>query len=345
MNWIENSKKKLKAALSKQGNRSGPYLQWLKERQDDSKLRICNWNLSNGIPTFSSAFHDLESGLVCFAGRPNSGKSTLLVNLMLGVCSLNDDTIVLDISLDDPYLKRYQQYIAALSGLTYQEITTSLNLSDTKKKLLEDSQKVIEKLYTEDKLRTIEAIETNEVAGEMVYYSFRQPETIFRLMRKTREEYPNKKIILMIDAWNNLDLSSAKGNSDLSQANYYLGKFQEEANKLEIIVILSAHLRKSEKKHQKSDLDDIKGTSDMAYNVVWAGIVRNELRENILKSPLVYEEGDKMYPVVAIDVVKTKVSTWDMPLLYVLMSGQCGIKPLEDYEYNQYLQEYLGVRK
>lgn len=163
-------------------------------------------------------------------------------------------------------------------------------------------------------------------------------------MRSVREQYPNKKIAIFLDAWNNLDMTRAKGSNDISQANYYLAKFQEETNRLGIMLMLSAHLRKGERR-VKPSLDDIKGTSDMSYNVVWAGIVINELRERALKDPLVHRENDKLYPVAVVEIVKTKVSTVDGDLMYVLNSGTCGLTPLHQVQYEEYRDKYRGARK
>jgi hypothetical protein len=345
MNWAENSIAKLREAKKSLGHRSGPNVIWMKEREDDSKLRVWDYSLKNGIPTLASALNDWEEGIACLAGKPNSGKSTVLVNMMLGALQNNEDIMILDITLDDPYKKRYEQYIASMTGLYYQEITTKTDLSDTKIRLKQEAEDKIINWYETDRLRTIEAVEKFTTEDDIsTTKHFRDPEEIFRLMRSVREQYPNKKIAVFLDAWNNLDMTKAKGGSDISQANYYLAKFQEEANRLGIMVMISAHLRKGEKK-SKPTLDDIKGTSDMAYNVVWAGIVINELRERTLKDPLTYESEGKLFPIAVIEIVKSKVSTVDGDLMYILNSGTCGLTPLHQIQYKEYRDKYRGPRR
>jgi hypothetical protein len=201
------------------------------------------------------------------------------------------------------------------------------------------------KWYKEDKLRTIEASETEVYEdGLKLKRQYRKPEEIFRLLRSVREQYPNKKIVVFLDAWNNLDMSGHKSSSDISQANHYLGKLQEEVNELGIMFMISAHLRKMERKARPT-LDDIKGTSDMQYHVVWAGIVVNELKERTLKDPLVHRVQDTLYPVLVIENVKNKVSTVDGDLMYVLNSGRCGLTPLHHVEYVEYRGIYRGARR
>lgn len=346
MDWAKNSIDKLNAAKKSLGNRRGPSVLWMKEREDDAKLRICDYKLKNGIPTMAQTLCDFgEGGIACLAGAPNSGKSSIIVNMMLGACELNKDLLIIDVTLDDPYRKRYQQYIACLTGLAYQQITTG-EMTDREKQEMTDAENKILKFYSEDKLRTLEAIEKHTTPDGMeVTRHFREPEEICRIMREARKEKPNHKIAIFIDAWNDLDFSKGKGSGDLSQVNYYLAKLKEEANKHMIMLFISAHLRKREPGKKKPGIDEIKGTSDMAYSSVWAGIVTNEMRESMLKEPLEYTEQDKIYPVIVVDVVKTKMSTWDMPMLYVLKALSCQIIPLHDYQYKNYLDIYRGKRK
>lgn len=345
MNWPTNSIDKLDVLKKTLGNRDGPYLQWMKEYEDDSKLRICYNDLSNGIPTFSSSFNDLECGIACLAGNPNAGKSTVLVNLMLGLCQNNNDVIVVDISLDDPYKKRYQQYIAAQTGLYYQEITTRTNMTESKMLAWEKAEINLRQWYREGKLNTLEAVEKEVVEDLNVTRHYRDPQEIFRLMRELRSYHKDKKIVIFLDAWNNLDMTKAKGGNELAQANYALARFQEEANTNGVILFLSAHLRKGETNRKRPRLEDIKGTSDMAYNAVWAGLVINELKEGTQASPLVYRSEGKIYPILVTEQEKTKCSTWEEPLMHILNPGCCGLTPLHNYQYGEYRDQYYSRKR
>jgi len=344
--WGQNSLTKLEEASKSLGNRSGPNIIWLKEKEDDTKLRVWDYSLKNGIPTLSSALTDWEEGIACLAGKPNSGKSTVLVNMMMGCLKLNDNVLVIDITLDDPYKKRYEQYVASMTGLYYQEITTKIDdMPETKKQSKIEAENVLRQWYTDESLWTLEATEREITEdGLEVTRKFSDPNEIYRIMRFARKSYPDKKIVVFIDAWNNLDFSGSKSTSELGQSNDHLRKLQAEANELGVMVMLSAHLRKGERK-SKPVLEDIKGTSDLIFNVVWAGIVINEFREGYLKEPLLYKEGDKNYPAIVIEINKTKVSTVDGDIIYGLDSGRCGLKPLNRIEYENLRTKYIGPRK
>ena len=111
------------------------------------------------------------------------------------------------------------------------------------------------------------------------------------------------------------------------------------------MVFVSAHARKT-MGAKKLSLEDIKGTKNMEYNCVFGGIVRNEVRENALLEPLLWEDQDgQEYPILTIEIGKTKVSSWDMPLFYILKAAQCQLKPLAKYEYETFIELYEGQNR
>ena len=336
--------------------KSGPHMRWMAEHADDEKLIFPKWDLSNGVPTFARSWTDFESGLAVIVGQPNSGKTTILVSLHTGSLELNDDTIIVDISLDDPIRKRYVQWLANLSGLRYSEVSSPSSLTTPQTRLLDAAKEKLRGWVSDGRLFPFESQETSLVGvkhrnidgvdairNEVRKFNTRHYQTLLNLMRRFRDKYPDKKIIFTIDAWNNLDYTSAHGSSDLTQMNFMLDAIQEVSNQEEIKVIVSAHARKTMNK--RVTLEDIKGTKNMEYNCVWGGVVRNEYRENVYLEPLIYTDGDRDYPVLTIEIGKTKVSSWDMPLFYALMSDQCRLKPLTTYEYETMMQMYQGSNR
>lgn len=341
--YFENKFDKIKEVL---GKRKGPNIKWLQEYPNDDILAIPGKHNKDNMPTMARVLNDFEDGIVVFAGQPNAGKSCLLVNMMLQALRLNDDLVVLDISLDDPPKKRYQQYIAALSGLHYQEITTSSDLTEEQLSLRNQADVCLTEMLSKSRLIPLDSsehIKSSDGAGVPIFV--RSFQTIFNMMRKAREIYPEKKIAFFIDSWNNLDFTASAGDSDLAKVNTQLGRLKEEATKYGIMLVLSAHVRKTNGK--KVVLEDIKGTKDMEYHCVLGAIVRNEWKENALINPLIYTEADsgKRFPILTVEIHKTKVSTWEWPLFYALKSGQCQIVPLDPTEYHAIKSIYDGNRK
>jgi len=336
--------KKLTKTQSQLGKRKGPNVIWLKEHEDDSKLAYPDPKFKDGIPTLSRSLNDFEEGIAVLAGKANSGKSTLIVNMILDSLELNPDLMVLDFSFDDPMRKRYQQYIASRTGMLYQEITTDSNLSPIKLKAKENADALISSYYENDRLRTYEAVEffENEDGTPGMPVAIRKFDNIFRIFEAARKQYPDRKIVAFIDALNNLD-ASGKGDSDLNQLNFRLDQLQEKSQTYGIMCFVSAHMRKSTER--RAGIDDVKGTTNLGYNAVWVGIVRNEYRENLYKEPLMYEDlNGKCYPIITIEIHKTKVSGWDYDLFYGLKSTSCGILSLERHEYQTMATVYNGKR-
>ena len=321
---------------------SGPSVVWMKEYEEDTKLVLPGSNFENGINTMTRALFGFDEGVAVIAGRPNSGKSTLMINMMMQSLQLNDDLIIVDLSFDDPIKKRFTQYVACLTGLSYEAIGVPKDATETERLMMDEATERIKELYTLEKLHTFESIERVEFEGRIKELSMRRPSNIFYCAKYLRNRHPDKKICFFVDAWNNIDFSFYQAGSDVQQANAFLRELQDICVSERAMFIVSAHLRKGMEK--RPTLEDIKGTTDMAYNCVWAAIVKNEYRENVLTEPLMWYESGRAYPMIVVEIEKTKVSSWDYPIFYGMKAGSCQIIPLTRQEYIQAYQIYRGKR-
>lgn len=333
---------KIKESL---GNRSGPNVIWLNEKISDRQLALPDEFDPTSMPTMSRLLNDFEKGIAVFAGHPNAGKSTLLTNMMLQGLANNNDLVVVDISLDDPPDKRYQQYIASLSGLYYQEITTNTTLSPERKERRDKADELFHRYIEEQRLIPLESSEEILKDDKTQQVEVRNFYTVFNQMKALRSKFPDKKIAMFIDSWNDLDLNSAQSNdNELTRSEGFLVKLRDYANKYGIMVFLSAHIRKSSS--SEIDLEDIKGTKSMEYICVFGAIVRNEYKERNLENPLLYTENrtGKTFPILTVLPMKTKVSAWEWPVFYPIKSGQCQILTLTPDEYNETKRFYYSKR-
>lgn len=320
-------------------DRTGPNVRWLLEHADDTKLRIHDPEFSMGIPTLSQSLCDFEEGLAVFLGQPNSGKSTLMVNMQMQALSLNEDLIIADFTLDDPRKKRYQQQLACLTGLRYQQISIPASLDDEQKQKLQTAKNYLRDLMVQRKLFSWESSEDIKDSTIMVG-NF---EAVFSLMKDFRKEFPNNKIAFFVDAWNNLDYSGGTNRNDLNQLDAQLKALAEASKKYHIMGIVSAHSRKATSR--RITLEDIRGTKTMEYHIVFGGIVRNEYKENALLDPLMYEKDDRLYPILTLEVAKQKSSEWDNPLFYALYSNRCQLGSLTREEYLSIYKKYQNSRR
>lgn len=334
---------KIRAAKNSLGKRVRPNVLWLEEFEDDNRIRFPSKRLADGIPSMAQALTDLENGIAVIGGLPNAGKSTLLTNMEVQSLRLNPELMIIDLSFDDDVKKRYQQWVAAMTGLRYQEITTNLQLSDAQLKQREAADVWLEKMITEDRLRIYDGdYPVRNADGKVLRrVNLRKIENIISLMGRVRKQYPDRKICFMIDAWNDIDIQGSRWNSDVTEGSVAVNNLKQQTHDTNCMVLMSCHLRKTQ--GRKASLEDLKGTSGLGYAAVWASIFRNELRENSATDPLTWEDDDgRLWPVGIVDVVKTKVSAWDWPLFYVLQADRCGIQPMDEEMYRVMYEEWTG---
>lgn len=332
---------KLNEARSKLGQRRGPATLWLKEHENEDIIRPQEMDLSNGINTMSRTLADFERGIAIFTGLPNCGKSTLLVNMELQSLKLNDDLIVVDLSFDDPIDKRYQQWVASLTGLYYQDITTDTDLGERERNKRVEADKFLDGMINAGRLHPYSEFDKFKGRdGRDLEVEFLKVSNIVKLMAQMRKRFPNNRIAMFVDAWNDLDLQMGRTDTETQAAQNAAKMLKLRAEENDIRLIISAHLRKTQ--GRIPSLEDLKGSNYLSFAAVWVGIVRNEYRENTANDPLMYEYGNKLVPIITCRNVKNKVSTWDMDLYYALLSGQGTIIPLTREEYELTRAEALG---
>lgn len=337
--------KKLKKTRKKMGHRTTPATIWLIENEDDTTVLPQDPKLTNGINTLNRALTDFEFGIALLAGSPNHGKSTVLTNMMLGALENNKDVVVLDFSFDDPFEKRYQQYLACLTGLTYQDITSATIHSKRNEDLLNKANTYLLQLIEEGRLCCVESVEESvDSEGNEFIYVMNVIERIIQKIEEFKTLFPEKTLIVEIDSWSDIQIIPNKGLSEASAAGAEFRRLANCLKKHSVKCVMSVHLKKTGGRRQT--LEDVKGSIDFGFGAVWVGLVRNEYRENPFDDPLVYEDiYGNISPVTAIEILKTKVSSWDMPLFYILQSDRCRIIPPTREQYIEFSSKYINKKK
>ncbi len=325
--------------------RKGPYLKWLDENNDLNVFKPPAQDYSNGIPTLSYHLADLETGVAFLAARSNRGKSSFIVSCMMGALTLNDDTIVLDFSLDDHDIKRYTQYLANLSGVPYYKITMDTPVTDAEVAAIQKASVRVRDWVSAGRLRFYQSMETYGDAEKMQTKRMRNYGNVTSVLREVRQQNPTARIIAVIDAWNNLDTTTAKGFSELNQQNNMLEHIQEEVLRSRIVMWATAHLRKLDTTYPVPTLDDLKGSSDLAFDSQFTGALVNEVKDDYYLEPMVYKQGKQLYPIVYIKTLKNKVTGHAQPLFYPLFEDRCALGFLTEEEYLGYLEIYESDRK
>lgn len=325
------------------GSRDRPNILWMNEFADDTKLRLQDYSLNNGIPTLAATLNDFESGLAIIGGQPNAGKSTAVISMIAGALDLNPELIIVDFSFDDDAKKRQVQLMANLSGLHYSQLYTKSDLSEKEEAAKILAAKKIMGWIEDGKYWPFEASEMFNLKNKNITTTLRTVGVLKDTMGVLREQYPDKKIAFFVDAWNDLDLSEE--SEYIGRVDNVISDLKDRANSEQIMTFFTAHIRKTEGKSYRVRLEDIKGTKAFEYAVKWGCIVRNEHRENALQNPLRLEKNGRIHPVLIMETQKQKSSDWDMPLLYPMEPSKCRLMAPTVDEYEELLMQYQSVRK
>lgn len=325
-------KKKLDSVEKKLTERNGPNLLWMEEFEDDSEIVMPSHDLSTGLPTWSRTLNDFTAGLAVLASQPNHGKSTVLISLMVGLLNLNDDVIVVDLSFDDPEEKRYTQLICCLSGLTYQRVSSLGGLTEQERDRYENARDQIKEWIDLEKYWPFSGGEDFQF-DKSISVTVQDQSQIENLMEDIRKQYPTKKIVFFIDAYNDIE---SRNTDDYIGMDKSIISLKKCAIANEIMCFMAAHVRKPDSRSHKRgrlNLDDIKGSKGLEFASIWAAVLINEWKQNALALPLTIERGGITYPVIAIEPQKSKVSGWTRTMFYLLDEYRCRILPLRRDEF------------
>lgn len=338
---------KAETAQKSLSSRSGPYLRFMDEKEDDSKIVLPDPHLKTGIPTVSRVLQDFDNGITVVLGQPHSGKTTFVVQLQMDLLKLNDDAIVIDVSLDDSFKKRWVQWISNRSGLGYTYVSNPG--IDMPKEFEERKERAMHQLYgwmAEERLFSFdqqEYVHDVEVGGHQLQVQVGNYHSIGNLMRHIRETYPNSKPVLFIDAWNDVELSETN-NSEVSAINKDIRKLSQVSKETSIPIIATSHTTKAGA--QFLTLNDISGSKGMHYRCVAGFVLKNFYAEDPLNDPLMYSDPmtGKEYPVVVMEVGKNKESPWRFPLIYAFDEFACRFISFDPPTYKRLLAEYKTRR-
>lgn len=339
--------RKIQQASERAKSRSGPNLLWMEENADDSRLREPSFDFHDGIPSLTAHLNDFVRGLALITGWPNAGKSTFIVHNTLELLRRNPNAVVVDISHDDDLDKRYVQWISNLTGLTYMSITSGRDrLTETKRKAIEDAEAQICKWIEEERLYPFESTELiaiEALGGREREISLKDFETLFTELKRVRARHPDKKIVVFVDAWNDMRIY---GNAnDYSETNKWIGELKALCRSQNLAMVMSAHLKKTQGK--VATLEDIAGSATIGYEAIWAMIMVNQARNpETFKNPIFIERNGVKMEVLAGECKKSKVGGWaSFNLYWGIPLGVARLVPLFYDEYLTVDKEYRNVKR
>lgn len=276
------------------------------------------WNKGNGFimphyPYITEKLEGLDSGLYLFAGKPNHGKSALMLNMMYDLCSNEENNLFgIYYSLDDskkeiiPRIiamdqripisvaskpKRYQNMIDNGEEGSYQYV----ELLEKRKIGLENLKNNVNKIKIEDSTK----IETSDD----IYNHLKKLITYLKAIN------PNYKIIVAIDSINDIRLPyKPKDNDILAEIARVVKRWSVE---FDCVIFSSTHIRKLNG-NRRPTIEDLKDSSVLVYEASVVFIIFNDVSEN-KQSAKIFQTNpniDYKLPVLEIDWAKNKKSSY-----------------------------------
>lgn len=327
----------ISAAISKEfdtaykyySKRKGPALRWFNDTDPyDNDLVFPQEDFGTGKPTLTKCLTDYVEGILIVAGNPNAGKSSLIISMIHGVLRGQEDTIVIDCTLDDGYKYRFLQHICNLSGLIYSEVSNHSLLTGQKKENFEKAYDEFQDRVKNQRLFTISNIlDITTPEGDYKLH-LSSLSHIIALQEIFRKMFPNKKIVLFIDALNNIKYDGPPANS-MEKAEAITDALSKSSEVNEVLTVVTSHLRKN---GGDINIEDLKGNNTLEYGAKAVWIVRNFTKEKAKDAPTTTVSG-KTVSIFTIQYPKSKVSSWQGNMHYAMDSATCRIYPITLAEY------------
>jgi hypothetical protein len=162
---------------------------------------------------------------------------------------------------------------------------------------------------------------------------------MYEVMKQASRDFPGKRPYIFLDAWSDMCFESEETNS----VNKILNDFKSKVEKHKVGMMVSAHIRKTDK---RPTLQDIYGTARMGFVAQWACMIENEARtdyDDVV--PVMWSVGDNLCPIITGNIVKSKVSTWGgTQMIWALDDNCCQLYSLTRDEYCDVVTQYHSDR-
>jgi len=240
----------------------------------------------------------VQSGLTLIGGRSNSGKSTLLNNLIVDLLESNKDIFILSFSLDDTISETLNtmQSVFSEGGLSRVDCKTPKLLEDQTRSVYRFGKNV-NKNATELYIKSINELKKYSDKNLKIFdmetiQSFHQFED---MLKHKINKHKNKKLVVTLDGMLNLDVSKNSIGGDVnSEHTLRANLLKQIADVYNVPLIATTELRKNNTqstKFQEPTKDQILYTSKYNYNAKAILLISHNdefgLEENLVANKLI----------------------------------------------------------
>jgi len=267
----------------------------------------------------------------------NIGKSNVLMNLTLGICQNNnpEEFLILYWTIDDPRKDLFTKLLCILSGVEIQDMSDYKNLNpDVRNRIIAAKDK-LEKWMRNDRCLSIKDQAIGVSASDLT-----------RWIQYEQDKQPEKKVILFIDNFANMDSSAG---DELQNQIKNINKLHSFRVMNDMAIIAAMELNK-ESSTGRTSSKGISGSQKIIYRLTMALAVSNELddRKNQNNNPdstkvFWTDSSGNVRPVLQIDILKLKMTTkkyWRRPWLGRLHNTTFKIDEIGTKDdYDRFIQE------
>lgn len=282
--------------------------------------------IRSGYTVIDEAVDTFKPGLYIFAGGTGTGKSSFLNNLMFGFLSNNKETCGLHFSYDVNYLEQVGKYLALSSNLPLDLIKNPSKISedDLEKRFegLEKLEEIQSRLIILDQNHDVQKID--QIENEII---------------SLKEEYPDLPIVIAIDPISQLiDTTHAYGEE---RDSYFVVELKRMARVYGVVVLMGVDLDIGAREYRPK-LSQLEKKVALMYGAEFIGLLYNDTLNNFDTPLLEWEWAtkDTMIPIIELNIVKNKSSSYLGRLFYRFYGSQCRYKECVKAE-NEYYNEMI----
>jgi len=226
---------------------------------------------------FDKKIDGVQNGLILVGGKPNIGKSAILITLALEILQKNSNAYVLYFTMDDPMYTTIARFIANVS-----ELPINIVSNPNHRIANADIPETLKQEYINRRENAMTFLRKN--ASVFNLKDSAEGSTIEMIREKVKAISPlaeGKQLVVVLDSLH--DLSSNKFLSDRQLHNTISKELNSIANEYKCPVIASAHVTKEAIKNKQYDGNAIKETVEFFYHsklILFVDTDEDELESN-----------------------------------------------------------------
>lgn len=269
-----------------------------------------NKGVSMGFKGLDDALGGLQTGFHIIAGDSNIGKTSFISQMAHNVATINNDTYVIDFSLDDPMLDKMSRVIAAGQKVLINAVKTPRKFKQYPKMLerrklgLKQLRDMVNcyKCYDQNHSTDVEEIK----------------ETIKSHIIELKAAGEKRKVVVFIDNFHDLSTTSSEANGGDKQKFTFLASFVSDmATELDVPIVCTAEFKKLNG-FRRPSIDDMREAVKIKYEAKSVMLCYNEVSLKGEAASVYFDKaGDpEKQPVYEVKVAKNKFSKFKGRLFF-----------------------------